>query len=271
MRCRASYYQQFDADYSLPVPAHGYGGWQTSIIELNPASTAVISMHAWDCGRLEDFPGLWRSVEYIRRSYAIAETVLPPLFAAVRGSAVPLIHVSSGGGDYYRELPGYRRTVDVSGPSPAPCPPLSPDPATTALWQLRSERSWRGAHNWEDARRHVQRVDFLEAARPVGDEWIVEDSWQLAAVCRHLGIDHLIYTGFAIDACLLCSPGGMVDLSRCGALCSVVRDATTAVEGRESAADERHKQTGLWRVGSQYGLVFDSADLIAALEGRVDG
>jgi hypothetical protein len=130
---------------------------------------------------------------------------------------------------------------------------------------LKSEKAWRGAHNWESAREQAERIDFLDAARPVGDEWIAESSWQLAAVCRHLGVDHLIYTGFAIDACLLCSPGGMTDMSRRGALCSVVRDAVTAVECKESAAAQQHKETGLWRVGTMLGLVFESQDLIAAM------
>ena len=265
MHCRASYYQQFDADYSLAVPAEGYGGWQSEVVELNRASTAVISMHAWDCGTLEESRGMWRSVEYLPRSYEIAEQVLRPLYAAVRRTSIPLLHVVGGEHDYYRHLPGYARTVEVSGPRPAQHAELKPDPATSQLWQLKSEKAWRGAHNWEDAKRQSAQLDFLDAARPVEDEWIVEDSWQLAAICRQLGIDHLIYSGFAIDACLLCSPGGMLDMSRQGALCSVVRDAVTAVENKESAAVELHKQTGLWRVGTMFGLVFDSADLIAAM------
>jgi len=31
----ANYYQQFDADYNLDVPAEGFGGWKKSNIELS--------------------------------------------------------------------------------------------------------------------------------------------------------------------------------------------------------------------------------------------
>ena len=36
----ASYYQQFDADYTRDVPAEGYGGWKSAEIELSPKHTA---------------------------------------------------------------------------------------------------------------------------------------------------------------------------------------------------------------------------------------
>lgn len=266
MECRARFYQQFDADYTRPVPGEGFGGWQSERVRLEPGSTAFVSMHAWDVGTYDDLPGVWRSVEYLNRSYTIGEQVLAPLFAAVRAAGWPLIHVVAGG-RYYHDWLGYRRAVELAGPEPAGPGRLPATPGTAALRQFRADRAWRGAHNQADAARLADELDFLPTARPVGDEWIAENGHQLTAICRHLGVDHLIYTGFCLDTCLLSSPGGMTDMQRAGALCSVVADATVAIESRESVATEQHLQVALWRVGSQIGLVFDSADLIAALGG----
>ena len=47
-------------------------------------------------------------------------------------------------------------------------------------------------------------------ARPRGGEAVCEDSRQLFAVCKHFGVNHLIYAGFAIYWRLLMSPGGML-------------------------------------------------------------
>ena len=47
--------------------------------------------------------------------------------------------------------------------------------------------------------------------------------------------------------------------------CSIVRDATTAAEYRETARLELSKQIALCKVSLGSGYVFDSADLIAAL------
>ena len=41
----------------------GYGGWKTSDIELAPDHTAVVVMHAWECGTMEQWPGWRRCVE----------------------------------------------------------------------------------------------------------------------------------------------------------------------------------------------------------------
>ena len=46
IRLPAHYYQQFDADFSLEVPAEGYGGWRSAPVELSWEHTAVVVMHA---------------------------------------------------------------------------------------------------------------------------------------------------------------------------------------------------------------------------------
>ena len=264
IRIQANHYQQFDADYSRPVPGEAYGGWQRSEIEISAAHTAVVVMHAWDCGSLEESPGVWRSVEYVPRSYEIARTVFPSVLAAVRASRLPLFHVV-GGGDYYKQLPGYQHAVQLAGSPPAAPAHVAGDPVLEKLRRFRSEKVWRGAHNNADGARLSTRLDFLPEARPVGDEGVAENTEQLLALCREKGINHLIYMGFAIDACLLSSPGGMLGMSRHGVMCSAVRQAVTAVENKETARRQLAKEIGLWRVAVSFGFVFDDTDLIAAL------
>ena len=93
------------------------------------------------------------------------------------------------------------------------------------------------------------------------------NSHQLNAVCREKGIWHLVYIGFAINWCLLASPGGMIDMSRMGYVCSTIRQATTAVENKETCSEEWAKEVALWRVALMFGYVFDVDPFVAALQG----
>jgi hypothetical protein len=263
---QADYYQQFDADYSLDVPGEGFGGWRKGEISLSASHTAVVVMHAWDCGTLQQVPGVFRSCEYVPRSVRIAQTVFPPLLAAVRQSPLRLFHVA-GGGDYYKECPGYQRAVKLVGTAPEPPPQVESDPVVQRLRQFRADTVWRGAHNNADGAKLAKILDFLPEARPEDHEGVAEDTPQLLALCREASVNHLIYAGFAIDACLLMSPGGMIDMSRHGVMCSAIRQAVTAVENRETARTEAAKELALWRVAVMFGFVFDADDLIGALSG----
>jgi hypothetical protein len=109
------------------------------------------------------------------------------------------------------------------------------------------------------------KLDFAPQARPVGQEGIAENAEQLFALCIDAGINHLIYAGFAINWCLLMSPGGMLDMSRRGLMCSVLRQAVTAVENRETARLELGKQLALWRVSLAFGFVFDVDDFAGSI------
>jgi len=260
----ANYYQQFDADYSRKVPGAAFGGWRKGEITLSASHTAAVVMHAWDCGTFEQVPGVWRSCEYVPRSVRIAQTVFPPLLTAIRKSPLRLFHVV-GGGDYYKECPGYRRAVKLAGGPPEPPLQVESDPVVQRLRQFRADNVWRGAHNNADGAKLSEILDFLPEARPEGDEGVAEDTPQLLALCREAGVNHLIYAGFAIDACLLMSPGGMIDMSRHGVMCSAIRQAVTAVENRETARTEAAKELGLWRVAVMFGFVFDADDLTRAL------
>ncbi len=264
MRLPAQFYRQFDADPTRPVPGEAYGGWHTVNVELAPTHTALVVMHAWECGAPEEYPGWRRAVEYHPRATKILAEVFPPLLAAVRASPLPVFHVVGGGKDYYSHLPGYRRALQLTGGGHVPAQ-VAPDPVYQTLQRQRTAQAFPGMHNTADIAAGFARLDFAPAARPVGDEGVAENGDQLAALCRAHGINHLIYAGFALNWCLLMSPGGMVDMRRHGCLCSTIAEAVTAVENGETAREEREKQQALWRVSVEFGLVFQLADFLKAL------
>ncbi len=263
---QANYYQQFDADFSRAVPAEGYAGWQRDPVEIARQHTALVVMHAWDTGTREQYPGWHRAVEYMPRAQEIAETVLPSLLTAVRASELPVLHVV-GGGAYCDGYSGYKRAVELAG-TPAPPPEqIAVDPALERLRQFRREKVFVGKHNEADVKRGFAQLDFMSQARPEGGEGVAENAEQLFALCKERSINHLIYAGFAINWCLLLSPGGMADMSKRGLMCSALRQAVTAVENRETARAELCKEIALWRVALAFGFVFDVEDLVKALEG----
>jgi len=264
MKVKAAYYQQFDADFTRDVPAEGYGGWKESEIEISPQRSAVVIMHAWDAGTREQYPGWHRAVEYFPRANGICRDVLPRLLRALRASDCGLFHVV-GRGDYYKHYPGYRKTADLAGPEPDPLEAIEVDHVLTRLRQFRSDHVFVGKHNQQDVKRGFENLDFVAEAMPLRGEAIAENSHQLFALCKDAGVNHLIYAGFAVDGCLLLSPAGMVDMSRRGIMCSVFRQAVTAVENKESARTQAAKEIALWRVALLFGFVFDVDDFIEAL------
>jgi hypothetical protein len=261
---RASYYQQFDADYTRDVPGEGYGGWKQGEVELSRSHTALVVMHAWDAGTREQYPGWYRSVEYLPRAAEICRTVFPRLLGAVRKANFTLFHVV-GCGNYHSELPGYKRARELAGPEPKQPEQIQSDPHLEKLRAFKRQHAFVGPNNEGDVERGFAKLTFPEQARPVGDEGIAENAHQLFALCKHAGVNHLIYAGFAINWCLLLSPGGMADMKEHGIMCSALRQAVTAVENKETARGELGKENALWRVALNFGFVFDVDDFIAAL------
>ena len=79
MKVRAQYYRQFNADLSLDVPQEAFDGWRSADIEIDPRRTALVLMHAWDCGTPEQYPGWFRCCPSILNTYAVCRDVLPGL------------------------------------------------------------------------------------------------------------------------------------------------------------------------------------------------
>ena len=259
------YYQQFDADFRLEVPGESFGGWKKASFDISLEHTGVVVMHAWDTGTMDQYPGWHRAVEYHGRANEICRDVFPSLLAAVRSSGMPLFHVVDGG-RYYQHLAGYQQAVALAEPQKIPVQWMQPDASLLALRRFKEEHVQVGRHNEADIKIGFENVDFPEEARPHEGEGVAENAAQLFGLCKERGINHLIYAGFAINWCILLSPGGMVDMTRKGIMCSAFRQAVTAVENKESARAEWCKQVALWRVALAFGFVVDVDDFIAAVD-----
>ncbi len=135
---RSQYYQQFDADPGLDVPAEGFGGWKSAQLPLDLRHTALVVMHAWDYGPPEDFPGWRRVVEYISRAEQICKSVFPPLLRSVRSSPMPVFHVVSEG-DYYQDCPGFERALKLAGPEAPDSLPVEPQSVHRELLRFREQ------------------------------------------------------------------------------------------------------------------------------------
>ena len=269
----AHYYRQHDADLAADIPGRGFAGWTTRLLEVPLERSALVSMHAWNPGLDPRIPagpdspygGWFRVVEYLPRAMKITREVFPPLLAAAREAGLAVIHVGSSE-SYTSRFPEYQRIKEDAGTQSRREPGAVEDPLRDQ-WSRERHRQYTGEHNIEPIRAGFQHLDFAPQAMPLDGEPVVIDSRQLNAVCRERGIWHLIYIGFAINWCLLASPGGMLDMSRLGYHCSTIRQATTAVENRESCAEETAKELALWRVALMFGYVFDLDPVLEALCG----
>ncbi|MCE5315423.1 hypothetical protein LLG38_10515 [bacterium] len=255
-RIITDYYQQFDADYSLDVPGEGYGGWKQAELEVDLEHTAVVIMHAWNCGTYETYPGWFRVAEWIPKAQRICAEVFPMLLKTVRDSDLKLFHVVSEG-EYYKNYPGYKRAIELTGRDKSLKETIASDPVLDRLYDFKMKESFYGLHNKSDVEKGFKKLDFAQEARPIGDEGVAENAEQLFALCNEAGVNHLIYTGFAINWCLMFSPGGMVDMQRKGMMCSAIRQAVTAVENRETARNQLCKEIALWRVALGFGFVYE--------------
>jgi nicotinamidase-related amidase len=277
----AHYYRQHDAEVGADIPGRGFAGWKTRLLEVPLEKTALVSMHAWNPGLDPRIPagpdspyvGWFRVVEYLPRAMKISREVFPPLLSAARDAGLTVIHVGSDE-CYTGRYPEYQRAKELAEGDTYRAPGTghrAPDDELRRQWQTERYRQSHGEHNLEHIRAGFQHIDFAPEAMPKDGEPVVINSAQLNAVCRERGIWHLIYIGFAINWCLLASPGGMIDMSRLGYVCSTIRQATTAVESRESCTDEWAKELALFRVALMFGYVFDLDPVVAGLRAVREG
>lgn len=238
--CPVSTYQQF-------TPSAG-DGWQRVEQSFARDRIGLVVMHAWNPPVDGSAPGWVRAVPYLKQAAQILPAVFPSLLGTFREQGLPVLHV-----------PGARPGEQIH-PTVVPS-----DPTWAALRQYRADHVFPGAPNHADIAAAYPHRHPAPEATPLPGEGIAETGPELHALAAERGLNHLIYVGFALNWCLLMSPGGMVDMKRYGYLCSTVADAIVTVEPGANPDGTRERDSALWRVAVEFGVVFRAPDLITSL------
>ncbi|MBQ9968745.1 MAG: hypothetical protein IJO88_08495 [Oscillospiraceae bacterium] len=251
----AYYYAQQGADPTIDHPGTTFGGWNETQVPFETDKTAIVVMHVWDA---PPTAALLQHIEYIPRANAIIERRFPSFIRAARASSVRVIHVAAGFESVLKSYPGYQRMLEKY--------PLIPQPAIEPSKELLALRDLHYRLTGADTQEKYDELEagyenYTFAIEPLDEEDVVCAPHQLFGLCRDHGIEHLIYTGFAVNACLSLSPCGLLDMSRCGVMCSVVGDLTTGVENKETCVAQSNRDYGLWQFAVQSGFVLLSEAL----------
>ncbi|MDP6124540.1 MAG: isochorismatase family protein [Candidatus Latescibacteria bacterium] len=263
-----NYNRQYHADITKEVPGESYYGLTRAMEPFPKKQTALCVMHVWNTGLDPNIPwgadspvaGWWRAVEYVGRAMSITQNVLPGVMDTTRAVGIPLIHIATPNHSYPERFPQYSALREEAGAEPP-----KQEGAVGPNW-----REWYGSQMWssenaKDIRKGAPHLDFAEDVVPKEGEHIACTSHELNHLCRREGIWNLVYVGFALNWCLWFSPCGMVDMNRLGYRCSTIRGATTAVEFRDTARDQKALEYAYWHTATMFGYVIDLDDYMSTL------
>lgn len=269
-------YRHFPADFSRwREAAVGFRGWDSEVRELDLNRACLALMHFPSTGLTPDtefgpdcrVPNSLGTVEWVPRTMEVVMFRMPRLVEAARAAGLQVVHILGG--------PGSGPVWDASAAQFGEPPPDDPDVIPGgAAWKDRHMRDVfdlpRPPRDENDPGAAGLSVPLAETIlTPREGDLMAATSWQLHRLLSARGIDHIIYTGWALNWCLWFSPGGMADMSRKGYLCSAVRGGCVAIENRESAVGEGNLEYAYWKTSTMFGYIFDLHELTGALRRHV--
>ncbi len=263
------FYQHYPADFSAwSRAARGFRGWTSEERELDLSRTALVLMHLPDAGLTPDSewgpdslrPDTLGTVEWVPRTMELLTNRLPRLVKAARAAGVTVVHVLMSSGD--PTDPCVARSMAEFGPAPEPDKEvLAPEQRST----VHRERDVFGEMPKRPPGSPEHANGMPGELRPQGNDLVVWQAYQLHRLMSQRGINHLMYTGWALNWCLWFSPCGMSDMRRKGYLCSAVRGGCVAIENRESADNEGNLEYAYWKTSTMFGYIFELHELTACL------
>jgi nicotinamidase-related amidase len=158
------------------------------------------------------------------------------------------------------------------------------------LGDERPQRAWPNSPDWppEEFRRKIgayakyarpaepqkeqdddllNRTDFHELVRPVGDEPVIKTGEELHRLCAARGVLHLFYVGFHTPGCLTKRSYGIREMVSRGYNCILLRDCTNGMETHETFAEKTSMRGTIAYLEQQGAYTLTSGQLIDALEG----
>lgn len=237
------------------VPAEElHGAYREAIWPLRAAQCALVLVDCWDRHPLES---------HLRNSGAMSREVLMPLRQACRAAGIAIVHAPSPPQALlYPEWTHYAGDAELGF-----APRAEPDAWPPSEFRQRTGE-WaplERPYYLRDVTPNAEGRRIFAELEPAPGEFVVATGAQLHRLCRHRGILHLLYTGFATNMCVILRDYGIIAMSQRGYNAVLLRDATLGIEAANTYAAHGLTEATFLQVEMLWGVTSTAADLRAAL------
>ncbi|MGC9316666.1 MAG: isochorismatase family protein [Armatimonadota bacterium] len=223
--------------------------------EMDPGEAGFVLVDCWDRHPI---------ASHQKRAEEICNTRLVPAAEACREAGVAIIHAPSPPQarlyPQWTKFAGDRELFGADEEPPAWPPEQFRDKEGDYAQFARPREPRHDA--WVEAERDNRRIIACLEPRP--EDFVIATGEQLHRLCRHEGIVHLFYCGFAANMCVPGRDYGMRAMQRRGYTIVLLRDGTTAIEAGHTVDDLALTEASILEVEMLLGFTVTSAELIAA-------
>jgi nicotinamidase-related amidase len=265
-------YYQIARLYGPGMPSSGREGLHTKLFEKSPDSIGLVIVHSWNLGEPDgpypvkpgtSIPG--EAGDWVPKAHGIIAQKIKPVLDAARHADIAVFHLAHA--SYASRYPQFKE-IEAD-------PKLRPPEKGTRFEVCAEPRSvnemWEAEYGadfpgpvWKT---HTDTFDIAKAIRPLPEEAVFIDGWQLNGLCRRRKIDTLIYVGFMADLCLVNIQGASREMThKFKYRCVVLRDCTVAYEFAETVEGNWMTFAAVRLIESSMGYSGASDDFIAACQ-----
>ncbi|MCX7599692.1 MAG: isochorismatase family protein [Armatimonadetes bacterium] len=240
-------------------------GYEYEEVCLGEERTALIVMHCWDIGCEGGQPADDRywvgmgSREAIAEAERIMREVIRPLVDGARAAGIVVCHVETA--DIAARHP--EALADTDQAQEDPRAGAAEEPVVPGWREKIAARSHGEGYATNPPYCGKDRAGTVA---PLPGEPFVYQTAQMHRALRRLGIENLIYTGFAADMCILRAPGGVEPMAPYGYRLFLVRDAILGVEFPDTIQERLATRWAVRYFETHYGNTVLAADLLRAFE-----
>ncbi|MHC4227041.1 MAG: isochorismatase family protein [Planctomycetota bacterium] len=234
-------------------------------------------MHPWNLGEPDGpypfvpgarIPG--EAGDWVPRAHHIIADKIEPVLEAAREAGVAVFHLAQN-----TYAPGYPQYLEIASDPELQSPEkrieykVCVEPRTVEeMWETEYGTNFPGPV-WKT---NAEKFGIAKSLRPLSDEAVFLNGWQLNGLCRRKKIDTLLYVGFMADLCLVNIPGAIREMShKFKYRCVVLRDCTTAYEFAETVDGNWMTFAAIRLVESSMGYSATSDDFISACHRTTSG
>jgi nicotinamidase-related amidase len=227
---------------------------------LKTEETGLVMVDCWDIHPIES---------HLARTDQICQERIAPVAEACRQAAVAVIHAPSPPtAKRYAQWVRYASDAELFGAEAEPVPwPPEELRKHEGEYQQFAKPPEPALDQWRE--KYMNDRKIVPCLEPQPDDFVIATGDQLHRLCRHRGIVHLLYCGFAANMCVPGRDYGTRAMNQRGYNIILLRDCTTAIEAHSTLDAFGLTEAAIMETEMLLGHTATSDDLLAACENAV--